>query len=204
MYRREEFQYLQNPLTPEEYWQLPLIQQAKRLVDSFFADKLRKGSQPEPYVTHLYEVAETLMFLNAEPESVAAGLLHDILEDTDYTIEELYESFPYDTAVDVTVVTEHNKDLPWKKRKELAAAKLWDYEPRQRDLKMADILSNLRSLRRGLDNEGHQFFDNFKADRSLLEWRFRMLLDILQEIDPLHPLLPEVEYLVNYIFPLTR
>ena len=54
-------------------------------------EQVRKSG--EPYIIHPYEVSLILTELNASGEMIAAGFLHDILEDTDYTREQMIEAF---------------------------------------------------------------------------------------------------------------
>src|SRR5262245_46622826 len=79
----------------------------------------RKGELAEPYINHLSDVARLLAeATNGEDATlVIAGLLHDTLEDTDTTFEELAKEFGRDVADLVAEVTE-NKTLPKDERSE--------------------------------------------------------------------------------------
>jgi GTP pyrophosphokinase len=57
------------------------------------AHRTQERNSGEPYFNHLFEVARNLARMNADPVTIAAGLLHDILEDTDVTEEELTKEF---------------------------------------------------------------------------------------------------------------
>ena len=69
-----------------------LVQKAYDLAARLHAGQFRKTG--EPYIIHPLAVATLLADLNIDAPSVAAGLLHDVLEDTDITREELAEMFP--------------------------------------------------------------------------------------------------------------
>lgn len=69
------------------------IEQAIRAAAVLHKNQLRKGSMPFPYVTHLVATAFTLMDYTKDEDTIISALLHDTLEDTDYTIEELQEDF---------------------------------------------------------------------------------------------------------------
>lgn len=69
------------------------IEQAIRAAAVLHKNQLRKGSMPFPYVTHLVATAFTLMDYTSDEDVIIAALLHDTLEDTDYTTEELQEDF---------------------------------------------------------------------------------------------------------------
>ena len=59
-------------------------------------DQMRKSG--DPYVQHPIEVAYLLAELHTGPATIAAGLLHDVLEDTDMTKEEMAARFGNDVA----------------------------------------------------------------------------------------------------------
>ena len=107
----------------------------------------RKGERAEPYVNHLTEVAALLAdaTAGADPVLVMAGLLHDTLEDTDTTFEDLEQRFGSDVASLVAEVTD-DKSLPKEQRKRLQVEKTPHKSVRARLLKLADKTSNLRSL----------------------------------------------------------
>src|ERR1035437_2368528 len=74
------------------------------------AGQRRKGAAAEPYINHLLEVAELVSSALAEPDTnlVIAALLHDAVEDTGTTKEELAETFGSDVADLVMEVTDDN------------------------------------------------------------------------------------------------
>jgi (p)ppGpp synthase/HD superfamily hydrolase len=107
----------------------------------------RKGEQAEPYVNHLIEVAALLAEATAGEDVVLlmGGLLHDTLEDTDATYEDLEQRFGPEVAALVAEVTD-DKSLPREERKRLQIAKTPDKSRRAKLLKLADKTSNLRGL----------------------------------------------------------
>ena len=107
----------------------------------------RKGESAEPYVNHLTEVAALLAEATAggDPILVMGGLLHDTLEDTDTTYEDLQTAFGEDVAALVAEVTD-DKSLPKEERKRLQIEKTPYKSRRAKLLKIADKTSNLRAL----------------------------------------------------------
>jgi GTP pyrophosphokinase len=105
----------------------------------------------EPYINHLIEVACTLAELNAGPATLVAGLLHDVIEDTDTSLEEVTNLFSEEIATLVNSVTKITK---------LSQYNLEDYQANNhrklfiamaRDIrviiiKLADRLHNMRTL----------------------------------------------------------
>ena len=106
----------------------------------------RKGEEATPYVNHLAEVAHLLAEAGCPAEVVAAGYLHDTIEDVGVTYEMLHEEFGAAIAGLVLAVTD-DKALPKQVRKDLQVEHAAHSSPQQAALKLADKISNLRSLR---------------------------------------------------------
>lgn len=114
-------------------------------------DQRRKGARAEPYVNHLAEtallVAEACEAAGgaADPDAVTAALLHDALEDTETTYDDLAAAFGDRVAAIVAEVTD-DKTLPKAERKRLQI----EHAPRigraAKLVKLADKISNVRSL----------------------------------------------------------
>jgi (p)ppGpp synthase/HD superfamily hydrolase len=107
----------------------------------------RKGLAGEPYINHLIEVAE-LVAASGDPVDtnlMMAAFLHDTVEDTGVTRQELEELFGDDVANLVMEVTD-DKSLPKEKRKALQVQGAPKKSPRAQTLKLADKISNLRSI----------------------------------------------------------
>jgi (p)ppGpp synthase/HD superfamily hydrolase len=107
----------------------------------------RKGERAEPYINHLTEVAALLAEATGGDDVVllSGGLLHDTLEDTDTTYEDLEQRFGPEVAALVSEVTD-DKSLPKEERKRLQIEKTADKSRRAKLLKIADKTSNLRSM----------------------------------------------------------
>ena len=112
-------------------------------------DQRRKGARGEPYLNHLAEVARLLVDATggADAALIAAGLLHDTIEDTDTSYAELVAAFGTDVADLVEEVTD-DKNLPKQERKRLQVEKASGKSPRARMIKIADKISNLLALQR--------------------------------------------------------
>jgi (p)ppGpp synthase/HD superfamily hydrolase len=104
------------------------VEQAIRAAAVLHHTQLRKGSMPFPYITHLVATAFTLMDYTEDEDVIIAGLLHDTLEDTDYSIEELQEDFGGKVREIVEAVTEPKSTpenrVTFKERKAEYVAKL--------------------------------------------------------------------------------
>lgn len=78
--------------------------------------QLRKGDG-KPYIVHPVNVAMILTKLNLPDQVIAAGLLHDTVEDTNTSIKDIEVNFGSMVAKVVDDLTEKDKSLPWKVRK---------------------------------------------------------------------------------------
>jgi GTP diphosphokinase / guanosine-3',5'-bis(diphosphate) 3'-diphosphatase len=111
------------------------------------AAQRRKGAKAEPYINHLAEVALLLAEASdgGDPALVMAGLLHDTIEDTGTTREELSSAFGEDVAALVGEVTDDRR-LDRETRKALQVQTAGHKSRRARMIKIADKTSNLRSV----------------------------------------------------------
>jgi (p)ppGpp synthase/HD superfamily hydrolase len=111
------------------------------------AHQKRKGENGEPYFNHLLEVAELIAASSDEldVELLMAAFLHDTVEDTSVTLQELEQRFGKDVAALVAEVTD-DKSLPKETRKQLQVEHTPEKSPRAQTLKLADKISNLRAI----------------------------------------------------------
>lgn len=126
---------------------LVLVSRAADFAARKHAGTRRKGADKAPYVNHLAEVALLLTVATdgADAPLVAAGWLHDTIEDTGVTRDDLAELFSEDVAELVVACTD-DKTRPKAERKRLQIEHAPHLAPRAKMIKLADKISNLRSL----------------------------------------------------------
>ena len=124
-----------------------LITHALRFAAERHSSQRRKGQAKEPYVNHLAEVSELVADATEgkDVNLIAAALLHDTIEDTETSSDELVATFNNDIAQLVADVTD-DKSLPKQDRKNLQVVNAPGQNMRAKLLKLADKTSNLRSL----------------------------------------------------------
>ena len=132
--------------------ELVIIDKAFETANSFHQGQLRRSG--EPYIIHPIAVANILVDLGMDYQSIVAALLHDVVEDTDYTIEQLSEEFGEDVAILVDGVTKLGKvQLNSRETKEEQQAEnvrkmllAMSKDIRVIIVKLADRLHNMRTL----------------------------------------------------------
>jgi len=115
------------------------------------AHKGQKRESGEPYINHPYNVAEILIDLGMDMHTVAAGLLHDVIEDTEYDADFIKENFGLEIETLISGVTKISK-LQFTTREERQAKNLRNMllamakDIRIIIIKLADRLHNMRTL----------------------------------------------------------
>jgi (p)ppGpp synthase/HD superfamily hydrolase len=111
------------------------------------ANQRRKGTNQEPYINHLLDVASRVAQATdgKDPNLVIAALLHDAIEDQKIPREVIVERFGEDVAALVSEVTD-DKSLPRAERKRLQVEVASKKTPRAKLLKLADKISNMNSV----------------------------------------------------------
>jgi len=118
---------------------------------SFAANKhrsqFRKGSEPIPYINHPIAVADLIVRTGKihDEATLAAALLHDTVEDTDTTLDDLEAEFGPEISKLVAELTD-DKKLPKEERKRLQIEHAPSLSRRARIVKLADKICNLRDV----------------------------------------------------------
>ncbi len=110
-------------------------------------DQRRKGADASPYINHPIEVAELLARVGGvrDVEVLAASILHDTIEDTETTPEELERAFGARVRGLVAEVTD-DKSLPKAERKRLQREHAPHMSRDAKQIKLADKISNVREI----------------------------------------------------------
>jgi (p)ppGpp synthase/HD superfamily hydrolase len=142
-----------------------------------------------PYMSHLAGVAAVLARHGFDEEVVAAGALHDALEDTEATYDEVAKRFGPRVAALVQHVSEEDKSLPWEERKrrylEHFVLKPWEAQA----ITLADKIDNFWSIVVCAKDHGDPWAQ-FKRGRDAQLQRFDALLEGARAL-PAHPLVDE-------------
>ena len=125
------------------------IERAYKVAEKCHNGQMRKSG--EPYIIHPVSVAYLLVEMGMDSQSVIAGLLHDVVEDTDMTLEEIRKAFGDDIALLIDGLTKIAK-IPFTSREELQAENIRKMlmamaeDIRVIIIKFADRMHNLSTL----------------------------------------------------------
>lgn len=137
------------------------IEKAIRLSVQAHAGQVRKADPHIPYATHPFHVALIVRQAGGDEDSVIAALLHDVLEDTDVTPEDLDEGFGSRVTALVREVSE-DKTLPWEERKARMVEQLRGASPEAALVAAADKVHNLETLVEAHSRKGTEIWGAFR------------------------------------------
>ena len=156
---------------PSEIGTSELVRDAYELLASKH-DGQRQKVNGHPYVEHPIAVATDVSEAGFEPEMVAAALLHDIVEDSDVTVEDVRERFGDRVATLVDAMTDTSEVKPYERRKALHRERVVAAGPEAAAIFAADKLNNVRALRSAYAEDGEAVASRFvqPLDTKLLVW----------------------------------
>ena len=142
-----------------------------------------------PYIVHPMEAVSIVATMTADQELLAAAALHDTVEDTEVTVEQLKAEF----GPRVAKLVEEESDVfveglseseSWHGRKQAAIDRLSRASREAKMVALGDKLSNMRAIARDYATQGDAFWSLFHvSDRSEHEWHYRGLAAALQELE---------------------
>lgn len=148
----------------------------------------RKGTSI-PYIVHPIEAAAIVSTMTDDPDMIAAAVLHDVVEDTDATVEEIRFFFNDRIASLVEAESENKrKDLPPQETWMIRKMETLDFLRNKADreakiLALADKLSNMRAIHRDQNTVGDKLWERFNEKRKEKHgWMYRQVADALSEL----------------------
>ncbi|SFJ54254.1 MULTISPECIES: HD domain-containing protein [unclassified Bacillus (in: firmicutes)] len=156
-----------------------LIEKAMQFAAIKHEGQMRKGTNI-PYIIHPFGVALILQKEKQCDEVIAAGLLHDTLEDTSTTEAELCEHFGEEVLKLVQAASEPDKLLSWEERKKHTIQSLSHRSNEEITLIIADKLHNLRSIQEDVEREDDQVWSRFNRGKRDQSWYYMSILHALK------------------------
>lgn len=169
-------------------------------------DGMVRKKEKTPYILHPLEAAVIVGSMTDDRDVISAAVLHDVVEDTEITIEEIEEKFGSRVRALVESETEDKRaDLPpedtWKIRKEESLCELAACDDRDvLMLWLGDKLSNMRSFYRIWKNEGDGMWQSFnQKDPAQQEWYYSRIAELTSSLKD-YPAWQEYNGLLNIVF----
>jgi (p)ppGpp synthase/HD superfamily hydrolase len=179
------------PVIPTFLRDLPLACDAL-----LWADELHSGQRREvdaaPFVLHPLEVASLLHNTGHADEVVAAGILHDAVEESDAQVADVDQRFGGEVAAIVAAMTEDPAIEPYEERKAALRKQIADFGPHASAVYAADKVAKVRELRAQATHDpallaaitdGHPKMKHYEES-----------LVMLEEVDPEHPLVRQLRF----------
>ena len=174
-----------------------------------FAVKAHSGTERRgkgyPYIVHPLEAVEIVATMTNDQELLAAAALHDTVEDTDVTIEQIRTEFGDRIAALVAAESDEipagvSEEDSWHTRKQAAIDRLGKASLEAKMVALGDKLSNMRAIARDFAVLGDALWNLFHAkDPKDHEWHYRGLADALRELEDTFAY-KEFENLINQVF----
>ena len=165
---------------------MKLLEEAIIYATIMHQGKVRKF-RSYPYILHPVEVAQILSTMTDDEEIITAGILHDIVEDTDGTLNEIEQRFGDRVAALVNSESENKypgeeKSVTWKRRKEESLQDLRNStDIGVKMLWLADKLSNIRSLASVYSERGDEMWKELnQTDPAMHRWYYKSLAEIVE------------------------
>lgn len=141
-----------------------------------------------PYIVHPMEAMEIVATITPDQELLAAAALHDTVEDTDVTVEDIRQEFGQRIADLVQAESDEfaagvPEEDSWHDRKQAAIARLRCAPRDAKIVALGDKLSNMRAIYRDYMTKGDALWQIFHVtDKASHEWHYRSLADSLSEL----------------------
>ena len=140
-----------------------LIARALAKAAEAHAGQIRNGSGGLPYIEHPRMAAATLAVRDYGEETLAAALLHDVVEDSDTTVEDLRAEFGDQIADLVAALSDDQSIESYRERKDEHRGRVADVDGDALAIYAADKLANMTTLHAAIEAEGMRVADEYKV-----------------------------------------
>lgn len=158
---------------------MEIKEKAKMFAIQAHMGQIRKSEPDKPMIIHPIGVGQLLESFGYDDNVVAAGYLHDVVEDTKYTIEDIEKEFGKDIANLVMGASEPDKSLSWEDRKRHTIEETRKLPFRNKLVICADKINNLEDLFLKFEKSGNRDFSAFKRGEESQEWYYTSIYESL-------------------------
>lgn len=156
-----------------------VVDKAREFAVKAHNGQVRKTEKDKPMIVHLFDVASILKLYEFDENVIAAGFLHDTLEDTKVTKEDILNNFNEDILSLILGDTEEDKTLSWKERKSITIDEAKNLDIRHKAIIIADKISNLEDMLIYFNKLGNKDFSAFNQGFEEQKWYFEKLYQSL-------------------------
>lgn len=174
--------------------ELSLIEKAFRFAEEKHRGHTRKG-EDVPYLTHLVTVSIRLAQYGFSDVVIAAGLVHDVVEDTLATIEEVREELGEEVAELVATVT-YDESLSWEEKRYAYTEAVRNGSEGAKAISIMDKIHNAESTLIAYEEVGSSVWDRFNRGKDTKIHFEEMMLSMFEETWE-HPFVKEYQELVQ-------
>lgn len=142
-----------------------------------------------PYVIHPLEAASIVATVTNDPEMLAAAVLHDVVEDTDVSMERIREEFGDRVAMLVQHETAPAGQLGWRQKRQIQMEQIASTDRDSKIVALGDKLSNMRAIANDYCLIGDSLWSRFHAPEGKkdIEWYYRGLAEAMSELSDTLP-----------------
>jgi (p)ppGpp synthase/HD superfamily hydrolase len=177
---------------------MDVLDKALQVASKAHRNQCRKNTDI-PYIAHPAAVGMLVMKEGYSEDVVAAAILHDTVEDTELTLDDIEQEFGKEIAEIVAGCSEHDKSLPWKERKEHTIEFLKTASEGIRAVACADKLHNIRSIINDHHQVGDKVWERFNAGKEQQKWYYTKIVESLG-CQSTFPLLEKLKREVDTLF----
>lgn len=163
--------------------------------------QVRKSDKEKPMIIHPINVGLILEEYEFDDNVVAAGYLHDVIEDTKYSEEDILKLFNEDITSLVVSASEMDKTLSWEERKQRTIDSIKNLDLRHKAIICADKISNLEDLIILKEINGKLDFSNFNRNFDSQKWYYENIYkSLINNVNETVPMYERLKYLYEYLF----
>lgn len=171
-----------------KYMDTAFVDKAIKFAVDAHANTERRG-KGFPYVIHVLEAMEIVSTITNDPELLAAAVLHDTVEDTDVTVEQIRAEFGERVAMLVhdettEMIAGMSESDSWRMRRQSSVDRLAKASHDAKIVAMGDKLSNMRAIAHDYRQIGEELWKRFHAPKGKLDyaWYYKLMGEALSEL----------------------
>lgn len=176
-------------------------EKAKYFAINAHLGQIRKNEPDKPMIMHPISVGMLLESYGYDDYVVAAGYLHDVVEDTNYTIEDIEENFGSRVSSLVKGASEPDKSLSWEERKKHTIEQTKTLPLENKLVICADKINNLEDLMIKFQKNGKRDFSAFKRGEDKQKWYYTNIYNsLIYNEDENLPIFKRLKNVLDIVF----